>query len=83
MKEVVKMLTWYDAIRELCLQVDGENTIKDILSTATDEHMITAHDAARIADMVKVPVSCPPGVYCKGCTGVTGPWCGYCQAENG
>ncbi len=45
-------MTWYDAIRELCLQVDEESTVKDILATAIDEHMITPQDAGSIASMV-------------------------------
>jgi hypothetical protein len=47
-------MTWYEAISELCLQVDSEETIKDILATAVDECMITSHDADSIAKMVHV-----------------------------
>jgi hypothetical protein len=56
-------MTWYDAIRELCLQVDEESTVKDILATAIDEHMITPRDAVSIASMVHCEIRPQPGGY--------------------
>ncbi len=82
-------MTWYDAIRELCLQVDHEETVKDILATAVDECMITPRDAISIAQMAhceikpRITTGCPYGVNRPDCMGSTGPWCGYCRAENG
>lgn len=38
-------MNWFYAIRELCSQLDSENTIKDILRTAVDESMLTSDEA--------------------------------------
>jgi hypothetical protein len=42
-------MTWFDCIRELCLQVCHEDTVRDILETAVEENMLSAADANRIA----------------------------------
>jgi hypothetical protein len=41
--------TWFAAINELCLQLDSETTIDDVLTTAVDENMITLEQAKHIA----------------------------------
>lgn len=44
-------MTWYHVIRELCEKVRYEATVKDILTTALNEKLITTGEAEQIAFM--------------------------------
>ncbi len=43
------MMTWFDAIFELCALVSTEETIQDILDTAIEENMLGPVEAGQIA----------------------------------
>ena len=45
-------MTWEFVIRELCLNMDSESAIREVLAVATDENMLTWEQAAAIAKEV-------------------------------
>lgn len=48
-------MTWFEAISELCRQLDSERTLDDILTTAVDENMLTFEQAKNIAHELNIP----------------------------
>jgi len=47
-------MTWEFVIRELCLNLDSESAIREVLVVAVDENMLTREQAASIAREVQL-----------------------------